>query len=84
VKVTDLASARNLRDTDSVSRQRPKLNSLSTLIRHAHRELFPDSPNLGPEDVRTRRASPAAGHSLGRVMQYGRMDAGHSRFRTWT
>jgi hypothetical protein len=29
------------------------------LIRLAHRELFPDSPNLDPKDVRARRA-PAA------------------------
>jgi hypothetical protein len=26
------------------------------LIRLAHRELFPDSPNLDPEEVRARRA----------------------------
>ncbi len=29
------------------------------LIRLAHRELFPDSPNLDPEEVRTRRAPTA-------------------------
>ena len=36
------------------------MESSERLIRHAHRELFPDSPNLDSEEVRARRASPAA------------------------
>jgi hypothetical protein len=36
------------------------MESSERLIRHAHRELFPGSPNLDSEEVRARRASPAA------------------------
>jgi hypothetical protein len=36
------------------------MESSERLIRHAHRELFPDSPNLDPEEVRARRTTPAA------------------------
>jgi len=35
------------------------IESCERLIRHAHKELFPESPNLDPEEVLARRASSA-------------------------